>query len=272
MTKYIHGYKEKEQNRLIDQNRVLSKFIYEKIELSQVKHLLEIGCGVGAQMNYVLNRYPKIHCTGLDIAQAQISKAESNLASSNINKGRYSFLNDDILNESLSLEKFDGFLLVWVLEHIPNPINMLNAIREKAKKGAKIWITEVHHRRLHLYPEQSCIEKLWQKSIEYQKQIGGDANIGIRLGNLLHDAGFEHITIQPYNMFFDKTNQDQRMIMLNYWEELLESAVDTLLQNGITTSAEWSQAQREFKALKENENAVFCYSFVQGFATVGKDH
>ncbi|NJO55764.1 MAG: ABC transporter ATP-binding protein, partial [Rhodospirillales bacterium] len=38
--------------------------------------------------------------------------------------------------------------------------------------------------------------------------IGGDPDVGHRLGNMLYDAGFRTIEVQPYPMFFDKRQRE----------------------------------------------------------------
>ena len=47
-TKYIHGYLDEEQERLRHQALVIENPIYDFIDFSGVKKLLEIGSGVGA--------------------------------------------------------------------------------------------------------------------------------------------------------------------------------------------------------------------------------
>ncbi len=48
---YLHGFSQKEQDRLRTQAAFAEHTVYQDINLSSVKNLLEVGCGVGAQMD-----------------------------------------------------------------------------------------------------------------------------------------------------------------------------------------------------------------------------
>ena len=46
---YLHGFSSEEQDRLRRQARFGEHTIYQDVNFSRVKNLLEVGCGVGAQ-------------------------------------------------------------------------------------------------------------------------------------------------------------------------------------------------------------------------------
>ncbi len=119
---YIHGFSELEQERLMFQNQVLSPLIYEKIDLNHLTKVLEIGCGVGAQMIEMLIRFPHIHITGIDISEEQMSKARMNLQYSKIDPSRYELFCLDITQTQTLSKEFEAVIMVWVLEHVSNSI------------------------------------------------------------------------------------------------------------------------------------------------------
>lgn len=76
---YIHGFSREEQERLIRQAEFLKPYIYEKIQMTNVNHLLEVGCGVGAQTKILLEIFPHLKITGVDLSKDQLAVAEKRL-------------------------------------------------------------------------------------------------------------------------------------------------------------------------------------------------
>ena len=59
MTKpYIHGFSRDEQFRLVEQARVLAPNVFRDVDFSRAREVLEIGCGVGAQLKIMCERWP----------------------------------------------------------------------------------------------------------------------------------------------------------------------------------------------------------------------
>lgn len=266
MEKYIHGYSETEQNRLISQGEVLAPFIFDNIDLSRIAQLLEVGSGVGAMTLEVLKRYPNLELTCLEIAETQIEKAKLNLEKASF-QNQVNFIQGDARNTNLAENQpFDAVFLCWVLEHIPNCEKVLAELHRILKPNAILWITEVFHSSFHLFPHCPNIEKYWQKCIDFQATINGDANIGHRLGNLLFDAGFQEIEVKPYPMFWDKRNRKNRSDLLKYWHGLMFSALDNMMEVNYCDLSLWKLAEKEMLDLMKNEEAVFYYSFIQAKA------
>ncbi|MDX2221096.1 MAG: class I SAM-dependent methyltransferase, partial [Rhodospirillaceae bacterium] len=77
---YIHTFSVEEQRRLIRQAEFLEPFHHAGIDLSGCARVLEIGCGVGAQMRILLRRWPAVHVTGVDRSAAQLAAARDVVA------------------------------------------------------------------------------------------------------------------------------------------------------------------------------------------------
>jgi predicted O-methyltransferase YrrM len=267
MEKYIHGYSETEQNRLVSQGEVLAPFIFDRIDLSNVSQLLEVGSGVGAMTLEVLKRYSDLEITCLEIAATQIEKAKVNLEKAGF-ESQVNFIQGDARNTALlENQPFEAAFLCWVLEHIPNCEKVLSELNRILKPNATLWITEVFHNSFHLFPHCPNVEKYWQKCIDFQATINGDANVGHRLGNLLFDAGFQAIEVQPYPMFWDKRNRKNRADLLQYWHGLMFSALENMVEANYCEEALWKLAEKEMLDLMNNDEAIFYYSFIQAKAT-----
>ena len=75
MSNYLHGYSKEEQDRLLHQAEMTENTIYQGIDFSDAKHVLEVGSGVGAQTEILLRRYPKLNLTCVDLNESQIQVA-----------------------------------------------------------------------------------------------------------------------------------------------------------------------------------------------------
>jgi trans-aconitate methyltransferase len=63
---YIHGFSEREQKRLVDQARTMADAVFGEFDFSSGERLLEIGCGVGAQLKMLHERWPHLQLSGVD--------------------------------------------------------------------------------------------------------------------------------------------------------------------------------------------------------------
>jgi ubiquinone/menaquinone biosynthesis C-methylase UbiE len=261
---YLHGYSEWEQERLIQQNDILSKYIYQRIDLAGKKRLLEVGCGVGAQMIYMLNKYPELHITGLELEEKQLEKAAENLRNAGIPENRFSLIQGNATRTGWeTLQDFDAVVMIWVLEHIPDCIAVLRELKRVLRPGTEIWITEVYHQGFATYPTMPSMQNFWQKMIQFQSQTGGDANIGLRLGQLLHSSGIHTEWVSPFPMIFDARNPGARNEMFLYWKDLMYSSIDSMEQNGYSVKDQWIQVENELNQLLQDPDSVFYYSFIQ---------
>src|SRR5690606_17345754 len=125
---YVHGYTPTEQERLVSQSRFLAPWVFQRIDYSGVRRVLEVGCGVGAQLALLLERFPQLSVTGIDREATQIAKAEKLLAA-HVTSGRARLIHGR--GETLPFEpgEFDGGFLCWVLEHVAAPEALLGELR-----------------------------------------------------------------------------------------------------------------------------------------------
>ena len=261
---YIHGYSEEEQNRLIQQNEVLAPYIYQWHDLADHRHIVEIGCGVGAQMITLLHQYPELYMTGIEHAPRQLQRAGVHLSHFPAFAGRFAFLEGDaeVIRPRFD-QPIDGALMVWVLEHVRNPKTILKHTRSWLPEDCPLWVTEVFHPGFHTWPRSEAIMKYWTDTLTYQSSLGGDPAIGIRLNNLLVDAGFEQVIARPHLFYLDRTNPAERDKMLTYWLDLMRSAFHETAAAGYTSLECWQEAEHDMRELRKRDDAVFYYTFFQ---------
>ena len=265
--KYLHGYSSEEQQRLYKQARFMENKIYSDIDLSTVTKLLEVGCGVGAQSEILLRRFPNLFLTGLDYSEKQIEQAKTFLSTVAYATGRYELLQGDAMDMDFkSGSQFDGAFLCWVLEHIPDPSRVLSEVRRVLRPGSPVVITEVLNSSFFVEPYSPSVLQYWMRFNDLQYDMGGDPFVGAKLGNLLQSVGYQRITTETKTYHLDNRNPAKRAEMIAYWTELLLSGLPQLLEAGYVDAELADKVKEEMQVVAKSPNAVFFYTFIQARA------
>ena len=104
----------------------------KKIKKLKNKSLLDIGAGQGTFLNNIKMHFKK--CTGVDFSSDNfLKKNKFNIDFISINPEDFIKKND--------LKKFDIITLNNVLEHVPDPINLLKKLKLKIKKKTYLILT-----------------------------------------------------------------------------------------------------------------------------------
>ncbi|MBT4792176.1 MAG: methyltransferase domain-containing protein [Halobacteriovoraceae bacterium] len=265
---YLHGFSKTEQDRLRTQAEFTEHVIYKDINFSGNTNILEVGCGVGAQSEILLRRFPKIQLTGIELNEKQIASATDYLKDFSFAKDRYELLKMDATQMSFDSNQFDGAFLCWVLEHVPNPKHALNEVRRVLKPGSTIYINEVMNSSFFLEPYSPHVWKYWMAFNDYQLDNAGDPFIGAKLGNLLLELGFKDIKTEVKTWHYDNRHPTQKSETIKFWTELLMSAKDQLIKEKVVSVELAQKAEQELAQVARNHDSVFFYSFMQASARV----
>lgn len=265
---YIHGFSNKEMDRLREQARFAEQKVYRDVDFSRTKQLLEVGCGVGAQSEILLRRFPDIFLTGVDRSQAQLGSAQAHLESLPHCENRFKFMEGDASQLNFDSNQFEGAFVCWLLEHVDKPINILNEIRRVCRPGSPVYITEVLNSSFLIDPYSPSTWKYWLEFNDFQIASGGDPFVGGKLGNYLIQAGFNNIHTSNKVYHLDNRTPEHRKEMIDFWTELLLSCSDQLIESKRVTEKLVSEMKEELKRVSCEPNAVFYYSFIQATAIV----
>lgn len=262
---YLHGYSRKEQNRLYKQARFLEKQVYANVNFKGCKNLLEVGCGVGAQTEILLERFPKLKITGIDASEMQLQQAQKHL-SKHIKAKKVSLSLQNALKMNLKNNSFDSAFLCWFLEHVPNPAKVLKEVHRTMKKNGVIYCTEVQNASFFVDPYSPMILNYWFHFNDVQWLMGGDPFAGSKLGNWLKEAGFRKIEVEVVPLFFDSRDKKTRSAFLSEWTDLMLSGAPAMLKEGRITKGILKELKREITVLKKSKNSVFFFLFIQARA------
>jgi ubiquinone/menaquinone biosynthesis C-methylase UbiE len=265
-TGYLHGYSEKERERLHHQARFLEPMVHDRLPFRRRRRLLEVGSGVGAQTEILLRHFPELHVTGVEINDAQIADAHRYLATVPWATDRYEIIKGDVTRLSFPQESFDAAFLCWVLEHIASPARVLSEVRRVLVPGAPVVCNEVLNATFFIDPYSPDTLRYWMAFNDHQLEVGGDPFVGAKLGNLLQSVGFRDITTEVRTFHLDNRAPGERAEFLAFWTDLLLSGAPALLAAGKVSQEIVDGMTRELENVARDPNSVFFFSFIQARA------
>lgn len=262
---YIHGFTKGEQDRLFEQARVHEDAIFSTIDLSASKHILEVGSGVGAQTQILLERFPgaKIQC--VDASPEQVARARQALQK-HVKSGRVKVAQADALHLPFQENSFDGAFICWLLEHVKDPVGILAEAKRCLKPGGVIYCNEVFNATFYVHPYSPATLKYWFEFNDYQWSLGGDPFVGGKLANYLIAAGYQNVTTRVLTHQYDNRMPKKRAAFIDYWTELLLSGAPGLIKAGRVTEETVEEMRKESEKLKKAPDSVIFYSWIQARA------
>lgn len=265
---YLHGFTEEERDRLRRQARQLEQAIYRDVDLWRCRKLLEVGCGVGAQSEVLLRRFPELHVTGVERSEENLKAAREFIAGLAGARDRFEGVHGDAASLPWPAAEFDSAFLCWVLEHVGDPMRVLSEVRRVLRPGSPVIVTEVQNASFFIDPYSPNTLDYWRVFNDHQLELGGDPFVGAKLGNLLLAVGYVDIETRVRTFHLDNRRPGERAEFLHYWTELLLSGAPQLEEAGLIATETVDGMKRELEQVGRDPNAVFYYSFVQAHAVV----
>jgi len=258
---YIHGFTKEEQDRLLKQARVHEEIIFPKVDFSHCKNLLEIGSGVGAQTQILLERFPQLNIQCVDASDAQVARAKQTLAKP-LKEGRVRINKGDALHLNFEENTFDGAFICWLLEHVPQPVEILEEVKRVLKPGGVLYCNEVFNASFYIHPYSPATLRFWFEFNDYQWSLRGDPFVGGKLANYLMEAGFQNITTKVLTHQYDNRMPKKRTAFIDYWTKLLLSGAPDLIKAKKITPKLVDEMKHELDTLKKQKDAVIFYSWI----------
>lgn len=159
--------------------------------------LIEVGCGGGATINRISNRFER--SLGVDIYDYSAAFGESQQRYNSFNSS-FRHLN---LEEELPAERFDRLISFEVIEHLRSE-DALSKYNEILTTGAlaaisvpnKWWIFETHGARLPLLPWNRVPFFSWLPRSIHERYANARIYTRSRIESLLRKHGFEILSTQ----------------------------------------------------------------------------
>ena len=186
--KYIHGTEQNEQTRLAILNNMTNRSFLDFLKLGKKDRVLDVGSGLGILAAEMAKKIPAGRVTGLEKSEEQLSKCT-------MKAPNLAFVKGDAQDMPFNDSSFDVVCCRYILEHVNNPLNVLNEVRRVLVSKGRLFIQENNILAIEMYPDCPNFKKAWQKFALLQYELGGDALIGKKLYSLVKKCGFRKIEL-----------------------------------------------------------------------------
>jgi SAM-dependent methyltransferase len=212
-------------------------------------------------MRLALRRHPDLRVTGVDVTPVQLARAHQ-LLGEWLESGRARLARASGVALPFPEATFDGVYMVWVLEHVPEPLPLLREARRVLRPGGPLYCTEVFNAGLYVWPRSRAVARYWKAFNAWQRRLGGDPDVGVRLASLASAAGLHVEGLADASWLLDRrlSRPAERREAMQFWRDLLLSAAGGLLAAGRVDEPLVAAVEHDLLALAEHPDALFQYS------------
>ena len=261
---YVHGYSEREHERLLDQATTLTELLHSDTRYSDGSSVLEAGCGVGAQTVTLARNSPGARFTCVDVSPESLAAAQERARAASLEN--VTFRQASIFALPFPEESFDHVFVCFVLEHLSRPHEALASLVARLRPGGTLTVIEGDHGSTLFHPEDADARRAIDCLVTLQARAGGNALIGRQLYPLLAEARLREIEVSPRLVYVDSSRPEWvEGFTRNTFTAMVEGVREQALAAGLVDADTW---QRGIAGLRRAARAdgVFCYTF---FKAVG---
>ena len=262
---YVHGYGEREAQRLMDQAESVSDLIHHDTEFPPDSRILEVACGVGAQTVAMAQRLPACRFVSFDKIPQSVGLAAERVRTAGLQEVH--LLTADLFEAPFKPESFDVLFVSYLLEHLPDPLAALISLKTLLRPGGTLLVVEGDHGSCYFHPDTPEAIRAWKCLIEVQAGLGCDSEIGRRLHPLLQSAGFENVRVSPRMVYADKSRPlMQRQFVLQTIVPMVEGIRTEALAKSLMPPIEWEKGVSDLRETGLSSKGTFCYTFFKASA------
>ncbi|HEX6024336.1 MAG TPA: methyltransferase domain-containing protein [Solirubrobacter sp.] len=255
---YVHGYHERERERLHDQAGSLVELLHHDTAYPPGSRVLEAGCGVGAQTVTLVANSRDAHFTSIDVSDDSLREAAAKVDGPE-------FVRADIFDLPFEPASFDHVFVCFVLEHLADPIEALRHLQAVLKPGGTITVIEGDHGSAYFHPDSAAAHEAIQCLVTLQARAG-DSEIGRRLYPLLLEAGFADVAVSPRMVYVD----DSRPQLVDGFTRktftaMIEGVREPAIAAGLIDADRFDEGVRDLYRTAEG-GGTFCYTFFKAVA------
>jgi ubiquinone/menaquinone biosynthesis C-methylase UbiE len=222
--------------------------LFDRIGINDGQVCLDVGCGGGDVSLELARRVaPTGKVIGVDIDELKLDLARKEAAAGGVHNLEFQAC-DISVHDADSL--FDVVYARFLLTHLENPARVIADFYKQLRPGGVAIVEDIDTSGFFTYPACKAFELFRHLYCSVVRKRGGDPEIGPRLPSLLTDAGFQEVemnVVQPAGMRGEAK-------LLN--PLTMESIADTVLKDGLATSAEIDAMIDELYEFAENPRTV----------------
>ncbi len=263
---YVHGYHETEATRLRDPAATLADLLHDGVAFPDGAHVLEPGCGVGAQTVVLAARSPGARFTAIDLTDTQVAAARARVEAAGL-ADRVEVRPGDVHHPPVEPGSVDHVVVFFLLEHLPRPDEALLALRRVLRPGGTITVVEGDHGATAFHPDSADARAVITCQEVLQRQAGGDAGIGRRLHPLLAAAGFDDVTVVPRTAHAHAGRPDLAdSLVRRTFTPMVAGVREPALAAGLITPERFDAGVRDLLRTAEPDG-TFSYTFFRATGT-----
>jgi len=190
MAGYIHGSDPAERRRLARLNELLNERSLREMAPRPGERILDLGAGQG-QLARAMARATGKPVVGVEQSSSQAREA-LDLAAAAAEAHLLDLRVGDAADPPLGEAEWGTFDLAharFLLEHVPEPQRVVEAMVRAVRPGGRIVLSDDDHDVLRLHPEPPGLRAAWKAFLRSYDRNGNDPFVGRRLAALLHRAG-----------------------------------------------------------------------------------
>jgi ubiquinone/menaquinone biosynthesis C-methylase UbiE len=260
---YVHGYSERESQRLHDQAGSVRELFHHDTAYPAGSTVLEVACGVGAQTVTLARNSPDANFTSFDISPESLKKAHALVRQANVRNVNLHRAN--LFSPPFRSQSFDHLFVCHVVEHLAEPVAALACLRELLGSDGSITVIEGDHGSCYFHPESDESLRAWNCLIEVQAQLGGNSLVGRELYPLLVKAGFRDVQVSPRMVYSDESRPAMMDAFVNKTIIPMVVGVRTqALEMGLIDAVSFDKGIQDLYDLAASKEGSFCYTFFKG--------
>ncbi len=261
---YVHGYQARENERLQDQAGTLVELLHSDTAYPAGSHVLEAGCGIGAQTATLARRSPGARFTSIDVSAASIAEARRRAGAAGL--ANVEHRQADIFALPFEAGSFDHVFVCFVLEHLVRPDEALAILKGLLKPGGTITVIEGDHGSAYFHPDSADADAAIGCQVELQRAAGGNSLIGRELYPLIAGAGFDAVRVSPRMVYVDSSRPELvDGFTRRTFTAMIEGVREPAIAAGLITPERFDAGVRDLHRTTEADG-VFCYTFFKGVA------
>jgi predicted O-methyltransferase YrrM len=261
---YVHGYDQREHQRLQDQASTLTELLHTDTRYPAGSSVLEAGCGVGAQTITLARRSPDAAITSVDVSEVSLAQCRDAVEAAGI--ANVALRQADIFDLPFPPGSFDHVFVCFVLEHLARPVEALAALSRVLKPGGTITAIEGDHGSTYFHPDSAAAHRAIDCLVQLQARAGGNANIGRMLYPLLRQAGLGAVQVSPRMVYVDASRpQLVDGFTRRTFTAMIEGIREPALAAGLMSGRDFDQGIADLHRTTESDG-VFCYTFFKAKA------
>jgi SAM-dependent methyltransferase len=270
---YIHGTDEAERARLSRLNELLNRRSLAALRLRGGERILDVGSGLGQLSLAMLHAGgPGARVLGIERSEVQREQA-LRLASTSSAGDRIEFRAGDALALPLRKEEWGSFDVVhtrFLLEHVPQPLAVVQQMVRAARVGGRIVLEDDDHELLRLWPRCREIDALWEAYQRSYVEAGNDPIVGRRLVELLQHAGAAPLR-NDWLFFGACSGQPEFPDFVANLHGVLEGARAAICRTGLVDADAVARALAALARWAQRPDAAlwYCTAWAEGVAGSG---